>query len=170
MIYNFHKMGRFYKGSSTHFPMLIKCVQATEGGVLELGTGLFSTPLLHWLCSEKQKPLISYEDSEEFYRLARLFQNRYHRIRKIDDWKKFDIGGHWSVALIDQSTKNRAQMAIYLKDKVDYIVLHDSNDESHYKYHLVWPHFKYRFDYTKQTPNTTVVSNFKDLSWLNSQF
>ena len=161
-------MGRFYKGSSTHFPVLIKCAMATDGAMLELGTGLFSTPLLHWLASERQRPLISYDDHPDFYDLNRKFQNRYHRIRMVTDWDIFKkIGGHYSLALIDQSTKNRAKTAIYLKDKVDYVILHDSNSAHHYHYEKVYPHFKYRYDYTKQDPNTTVLSNFNDLSWLD---
>jgi hypothetical protein len=149
--------------------MLLKCIQATEGGVLEMGTGLFSTPFLHWLCSEKQRRLISYEDNYDFYRLARIFQNRFHRIRLVEDWDKLDIGGHWSVALIDNSTKYRASMAIALKDKVDYVVMHDTNDPVHYRYQYVWSHFKYRYDDTRQSPWTSVVSNFENLKWLEEK-
>lgn len=165
----YRKLGRFFKQGGSHFPILIKCVLATDGGVLELGTGLFSTPLLHYLVSERQRPLISYDDNEDFYKLARVCQNRYHRIRFVEDWSKLKIEGHWSVALIDQSTKNRANSAIALKDNVDYIVLHDSNDPHHYRYEKVWPHFKYRYDYTVQNPNTTVVSNLKELEWLKTK-
>lgn len=168
--FTFKKMGRFYKGSSTHFPLLIKLALKTDGGILECGTGLFSTPLLHWLASERQRLLISYDDHSDFYELNRKFQNRYHRIRLTKDWKDVQsIGGHWSVALIDQSTKNRAPTAIALKDKVDFVILHDSNSPHHYRYETVWPHFKYRYDYTKQDPNTSVVSNFNDLEWLKDE-
>lgn len=160
---------KLYKQSSTHFPLLIKCVLATDGPILEMGTGFFSTPLLHWLASERQRLLISYDDNYDFYTMARRFQNRYHRIRLIEDWNKLDIGGHWSVALIDQSRKSRAPMAIYLKDKVDYVVIHDTNASQYYHYERIWPHYKYKYDYTKQNPNTTVVSNFKDLKWLEEK-
>ena len=101
--------------------VLTKCVLATDGPVLELGSGYFSTPLLHWLCMDKNRSLITYDDNEEWFKLAKRFQNRYHRIR-LTDWK-LDIKGHWSVAFIDQSTRNRTPSAIYLKDKVDYIVI-----------------------------------------------
>ena len=49
---------------TTHMPVIIKFIQATEGRVLELGAGLFSTPLLHWLCAEKGRKLYTYEDVE----------------------------------------------------------------------------------------------------------
>lgn len=161
-------IGRFWKNSGTHMMPLIKCVLATDGGVLELGSGLHSTPLLHWLCFEKSRPLITYDDNPEFYQFARKHQSRNHRIR-LTDWN-LDIKGHWSVALIDQSSPNRAKTAIYLADKVDYVLLHDSDSPHPYHYDQVWPHYKNRYDYTLAHPNTTILSNFKDLSWLNSAF
>ena len=158
---------RFSKKSSTHMPVLMACVQATDGAVLELGSGMYSTPLLHWLCSLKQRKLITYEDSLDWFTEAKKFQNKYHRIRLVEDWDKIDISGHWSVAFIDQSTASRSPMAIKLKDNADYIVIHDTNSPHHYHYDTVWPHFKYRYDFTKQDPWTSVVSNTKDLSWLD---
>jgi hypothetical protein len=83
------------------------------------------------------------------------------------DWR-LDIRGHWSVALVDQASRARTPNAIYLADKVEYILLHDSDSAAHYRYDRVWPHFKYRLDYTDAKPWTTVLSNFKDPSWLNS--
>jgi len=164
-----YNLTRRCKQASTHMPLLIKCVQATDGGILEMGTGIASTPLLHWLASERKRRLISYDDNIFFYNLAKQFQSKYHRIRLVEDWSQLKIDGHWSVALIDQSIPNRVQIAIYLKDKVDYMVIHDTEFDSPYHYELVWPHFKYRYNYTQQRPNTSVVSNFKDLSWLQSK-
>ena len=158
-------MNLLNKPYTTHIPMLIKCVLATDGGVLELGSGLSSTPLLHWLCHENARPLITFEENKLFYDYARKFQSRNHRIRLVD-WNKFEIGGHWSVALVDQATKFRMPTLIYLKDKVDYIVIHDTQAEEAYQYDMVWPHFKYRHTWKGCQPWTTVVSNFKDTSWL----
>jgi hypothetical protein len=136
------------------------------GGVLELGSGIHSTPLLHWLCFPRKRRLITYEDNPEFYAVARKFQSNNHRIR-MTDWN-LDIKGRWSVALVDQSSKSRASTAIYLADKVDYVLLHDSEAPDHYRYDRVWPHFKYRIDYKEVVPWTTILSNFKNLAWLNS--
>lgn len=156
---------RLNKSYTTHMPMVLKAIQLTTGPVLELGSGPFSTPLLHWLCAEGRRPLYTFEEVEEYFNFAKGFQSKTHRIRLIKDWSNFKIKGHWSVALIDQY-QNRAKMAIYLKDKVDYILLHDS--EAHcYDYDKVWPYFKYRFDWKFAKPWTTVLSNFKDLSQWN---
>jgi len=155
----------FRKEYTTHMPMLIKCVQASEGPVMECGAGLASTPLLHWLCHEKKRPLWSFEEKEEFYNYARKFQSRFHRIRLVD-FKNFKVDGHWGVALIDQSTRARRPTILYLKDKVDYIVIHDTQKEEVYHYEKIWKHFKYVHHWKGCSPWTSVVSNFKDLSFL----
>ena len=150
------------KDCSSHMAVLAKYVLATDGTVLELGSGFFSTPLLHWLCVDMNRSLITYESNEEWFNQAKRFQNRLHIIR-LTDWN-LDIKGHYSVAFIDQSTRNRVPTALYLKDKVDYVIIHDSDSEHPYHYERLWPHFKYRYDYPKAKPMTTVLSNFKDPS------
>ena len=47
---------------SSYLPLLIKVLQCSEGPVLELGTGLVSTPVLHWLCFDMGRELVSYDD------------------------------------------------------------------------------------------------------------
>ena len=159
---------RFKKEYTTHMPMLIKCVQMTDGAVLELGAGLFSTPLLHWLLAESRRDLFTYESDEKYLDFSISFRSRHHVIRLVDDWDKIDISGKWSVAFIDQVTERRAIDAIRLKDNCDYVVLHDSETD-HYKYSTVYPHFKYRYDWTFCKPWTTVISNTKDVTKWNSQ-
>jgi len=151
----------------THMPMLIKLVQMTNGPVLELGAGLFSTPLLHWLCRERKVKLVTYEDNPEYYKFAVDFRSRGHSVRLIKDWNEIDTKTHWGVVLIDHGLlpEQRAIDTIKLKDKADYLVLHDSQYESLYS--EVWKHFKYRYDWKDCKPWTTVVSNLKDLSDLN---
>jgi hypothetical protein len=160
-------MGFLSKEYTTHMPMLIKCVQATDGPVMECGSGLASTPLLHWLCHDKARQLWSFEEKEEYYKYARKFQSKYHRIRLVD-FKKFNVKGHWSVALVDQSTRMRTPTILYLKDKVDYIVIHDTQAESVYHYADMWKEFKYVHHWKGCTPWTSVVSNFKNLKWLEN--
>ena len=165
-VFETHGWGGYYKSCSSHYPVLIKCILATDGPILELGTGFFSTPLLHWLASERQRPLFSYDDNVDFFNLNKKLQNKYHRIRLTKDWKDLP-DKHWSVVLVDQSTHFRTPTAIALKDKADYIVIHDTDSNHPYHYEQIWPNFKYRYDYKFQHPNTSVVSNIKDLSWLD---
>lgn len=153
------------KHYTTHIPMLIKCVLATNGPVLELGAGPASTPLLHWLCQEKKRLLHTYESNRYFYKYARLFGSGNHKIYRVD-WNDYNIEGHWSVALIDQPSKFRSWAIELLKDNVDYIVIHDTDHAGEKRYAKVLTQFKYRHDWKACRPWTTVVSNFKDTSWL----
>lgn len=147
-------------------PMVIKAVQMTDGSVMELGAGLFSTPLLHWLCAESRRKLVSYEDVEEYYKFSKTFQSKNHSIRLVTNWGDIKVQGHWSVILIDHITKRRAIDAIRWKDNADYIILHDSEGDV-YNYDGVYPYFKYVYHWKFLKPWTTVVSNFKDLTKWN---
>lgn len=152
------------KEYTTWMPMILKLAANTRGPILELGSGPFSTPLLHWLCAEKKRELWTYEDSPEYMEFAQKFRSRTHHIRFVEDWEK-TVYPEGSIALIDQMHK-RAETAILLKDTVEFVVLHDSESPEVYGYDQVWPHFKYRYDWIYGRPWTTVLSNQNKLSWL----
>lgn len=150
----------------THIPMLIKVFDLTEGDVLELGLGYFSTTLLRWLCQMAGRTLYSYETSNFWHQKAIARPVPFHKVFKINNWDEAEIERHWSMVLVDQAPDERRWVDIKrLANLAEYIVIHDSNltDVKHYGYEKIWPLFKYRYDYTKLNPNTTVVSNFHDL-------
>ena len=45
------------KDWSSHLPVLIKLMAMTSGDVLEVGTGIYSTPFLHWACFSQGRNL-----------------------------------------------------------------------------------------------------------------
>lgn len=148
---------------TTHIPMLLKTVQLTQGPIAELGAGVYSTPLLHWLCAESRRPLVTYEQNEEYYLYAKKFVSRNHRVKLIKDWRTIDTKTHWSVVFVDQDAASRAETAILLKNSADYIILHDSDQERLYRYDTVYPHFENIYHWKFCKPYTTVVSNTKSL-------
>lgn len=155
--------------TSTHFPALIRCVQLTDGPVLELGSGLFSTPLLHWLCYEKRQILVTCEGYKHYLEFAAKFKTPWHEIRLTDPLKPLNVPGRFSVVFIDHSPKKprtRGDDAILYKDRADYVVLHDAGKDSNpkYGYENAYKHFKYRWDWEGCYPHTTVLSNVHDLS------
>lgn len=151
-------------------PMLIKTVQLTDGDVLELGGGYFSTPLLHWLCAESGRKLVTYESNYEYFKSLKAFQSRNHRIRFAEDWNKIDLSGFWSVAFIDHTQERRKIDAIRLKRNADYIVIHDTEKIEDYGYDdEFWSNFEFRYDWTATTPHTSVLSNFKTLHNFNKK-
>lgn len=162
----------FEMQTSTHFPMLIKTVQMTYGTVLEMGSGIFSTPLLHWLCFGKNRKLITVEHYKHYLDFAEKFRTDWHEVMYVDPKKFVEFDEHFSVVFIDHSPKSprtRGDDALLFKDKADFVVLHDAGIGGHkkYGYDQIYSQFKYRFDWDGCIPNTTVLSNFIDVTKWN---
>jgi hypothetical protein len=162
------RISRNYKQVGTHIPMLLNIIPKTKGDVCELGAGFSSTPILHWLCQGRK--LYTYENNPEWFKFARKFQTKNHRIRPEPDYDK-----HWSVVFIDHSTRidgkmpkdgrQRGDDMLKFKD-VDIFILHDTEpgEEKHYHYDIVFPKFKYRLDWTECRPHTSAISNKIDVT------
>lgn len=152
----------------SHLPLLIKVFNLSEGPVLEMGMGLFSTPVLHWLCLDNKRELVSYDNTREYYDMNKTFESPTHKIFYVDndDWRAADIDKHWGMVFIDQHPSlRRGEDAVRLAQLADYVVMHDTNDEPGHNYQKVWAHYKYRYDWKRQKPYTTVLSNFKELNF-----
>jgi tRNA A58 N-methylase Trm61 len=153
---------------ASHIVLLTRVFDKSQGDVLELGTGYFSTLLLHWLATVAKRRVVSYETQKHWYERARRWQSEFHDIvfcRNLDE-ADFDQR-HWGMVFIDHGPNSRRPTDIRrLADKCDYMVIHDTPPEwdDRYGYSAIWPLFKYRYDYAGMFPPTTVVSNFKDLS------
>lgn len=156
------RIGTNYKQASTHFPLIIKAIQNTTGDVCEMGSGFFSTPLLHWICQGRQ--LVTYEGSEDYYNFAKHFRSKNHKIRWL---KEVDFTRHWSVVFIDHSPKKPRRRGddAALFD-TDLLVLHDTepNEFEHYGYGAVLAKYKYRLDWTLCKPHTAILSNTIDVT------
>jgi len=162
-----------HKGQSSHIPLLLKYSEITKGPILELGAGLFSTPLLHWICAESERPLLTYEHNKEWFETARRFRARNHLVRFVKNWDEIDLTeippninknySRWDLAFIDHEGDRRMVDAIRLKSAAEYIILHDTNDVRAYDPQKLRSHFKYRHDWTFSIPTTSVVSNFHKL-------
>lgn len=156
---------KFNSHYSSHLPVLIKALLITQGDVLELGTGIFSTPIIHWLCVPHKRYVYSLEYDPKYLAMVENFGCEYHKIEIIQDWDKADIEKPWDVVLVDHSPGERRKVEIArLANLAKYIVAHDTEwrDERHYHYKEIYPLFKYRYDYYHK-PYTTVLSNLVDL-------
>jgi hypothetical protein len=167
----------FYKHITygSHQAVLVQALRkAPAGPIAELGTGIFSTPLLHWLCLWQGLRLVSFESVPEFVDLFNIW--RYpphwngHELIMVDDWAKAPLEQPWAVAFVDhEPASRRAPDARRLLDWATYVVVHDSGwwDDRHS--HLrrdLFPYAKYRYDYrpTAAKMQTTVLSQTVDLS------
>ena len=157
---------------ATHVPVLVRAFDLSEGDVLEVGTGYFSTTILDWLCAISGRKLVSYETDPKWFERAKRLQSDYHDIIFVENWDKIPLDKkHWGLAFIDHSPHLRRAIEIErLKDKAEYIVAHDTEPRSEkgYDYPRIYPLFKYRFDYKKAEPWTSVLSNFHALTKFKS--
>ncbi len=147
---------------SSHIPLLVKVMEVSEGPVLELGAGLFSTPLLYWLCFDQDRQFISYDNSMEF---AQTLQN--FGVQFVDDWDSVKVA-QYGVVFIDSAPPERRHIDVArFAEHADYIVIHDSQRhlDQYFHYKSIYGLFKYKYKYGEVKPHTTVLSNFKELKW-----
>lgn len=159
----------------SHIPVLVRLMERVNKPVLELGIGYNSTPLLHWLCKEKELSLFSFESDQEWLEKFEEFKEDQHFLGFNDflgETPMVNTSIEFGLVFVDhRPARKRRSSVLSYKDKADYIVLHDSElkDDPAYKYRSIIKEFKYSFEYKKcGTPYTIVLSNKKDLSWLKN--
>lgn len=154
----------------THLPCLMKAMEKTTGDVLEIGIGVGSTPFLHYRCILDHRKLVSYENYPSWYK---FFAGRYgynygtHEINFIEKYADIPVDRVWDIVFIDQTPDwSRHEEAIKFANNAKYVIIHDSGPkfDKMYQYDKVYPHFKYRSDWTGDTNMATVLSNFVDLT------
>lgn len=157
----------------THLAPLIAVMDNTQGDVLELGVGLFSTPYLHYQCLLTKRRLVSLDNDVHWLRKFASsdissfhYQSPTHEFHYVADWDQADIDQFWDVVLVDHSPDYRRVAEVKrLADNARYIIIHDSNAklEATYHYSTIYPLFKYRRVWSKDERQTTVLSNFISL-------
>ncbi len=154
---------------ASHIPILTRIVDISdpELPILEFGVG-YSTMILDMMCKLSGRQIFSYENDRDWHKINLKYHNGNHKVWFTNNWDTIDIDHtHWGLVLIDhRPAVNRRVQALRLKDNADYILLHDSEPEidRFYRYSGIYKHFKYKYDYTRCKPYTTVLSNNKDLS------
>jgi len=149
---------------ATHLPLLAACVANSGGPVLELGCGLYSTPVLHALCLGRR--LVSVESNAEWYERFKHLNTDQHRV--VLSKEVPELPSPWSVVLVDQHpVKTRAPSILRLREKTTLFVCHDTEHRL-YEYEPVLSTFKYRVEWQRYAPWTSVVSDTIELDWLRS--
>ena len=165
------KVANFTPMWGSHMPVLIKVLEISEGPVLELGIGPFSTPLLHTLCEIRNRSLVSYENDPNYMNSHRAFPSDSHKMFLVENWDDAKIDDvKWGMAFVDHGPDHRRNTEIRrLKDNSQYVIVHDSepNNNPLYRYEETFSLFKYRFDFTRLFPYTSVLSNFNDITNLS---
>jgi hypothetical protein len=151
----------------SHLPVLMKLFSLTSGPILELGSGMYSTPYLHWACFPTKRRLITYEDNPDWTEFVKQFETDFHSVNIVKNWNSVEFPES-SIAFVDHDPKNGRMRHddVARLTHCDYVVCHDaenSNDKK-YGYSKIHGLFKYRWKYTAAgLPYTAVFSNKYEL-------
>lgn len=153
----------------SHMPVLIRLIEKTTGPVFELGSGIYSTPFLHWACFETQRPLVTFEGRPEWAKMLDSFGARpgrrfdYHTWVDAQDWDAVDLSGPCSVALVDHDVAHRRYKEVLRLSHAEFVIAHDAGDHAKENgYDKIGDAFKYQFVYTRSYPRTAILSNYHD--------
>ena len=158
------------KNWGSYLPVLIQLVEKTEGAILELGMGIYSSPYLHYCCKITRRELISYESDPYWFKLSRSYEDDFHKVMFIEDWKDLTIDKKYDIALVDMKPGEARKDAIkVLANHAKFIIGHDAQDKVDYAYGYkeIYPLFKYKYLYTDSYPHSVILSNFVDVTKLN---
>jgi hypothetical protein len=144
----------------THQSILKRLVEITNGPVVEMGMGDWSTPMLHELCSKGGRRLLSLESDPQWADKFKHLKGPLHEIIVIRDWRIAPIMGvKWDVAFVDNwPGKTRMQNILRLSPRARYIITHDTEPDVQSDYDYDFSQFKYRIDFKRLVPWTTIVS------------
>ena len=152
-----------FKSSATHLPVLLAAVAQTKGPVLELGSGFYSTPVLHSVLVPAKRTLLTIECNEvdvqdgiDFFEMFKHLEGEYHKVRYEKNWTNLYVISYlrmflWDVVLVDTApAESRVDLIKNLKGNAKFIICHDAEEWHDHEYHYsdVIPLFKhcYRYD------------------------
>lgn len=160
----------------THFIPLTFAMLYTNGPILEMGAGHYSTPLLHLMSEKLNRKLYTADTSRNWLEEFTEFENELHEFHYVpvydDDWslnprpnmwdKFLDIENGWGVVFIDHRPGDRRKVDVAnYAQKTQIVVVHDT-EESSYDYESAFSMYKYRKDYKRFETCTTLLSNYFD--------
>jgi hypothetical protein len=156
----------------SHQPVLIHMLNTiTEGSVLEIGIGNFSTPILNVICGKQGRDVLSIETDGNWVGWFAVYRNEKHDIQFIDRNELIKLDNaffekKYAIAFIDGDIAGDRQVFIN-KVKADYIIIHDTdcvvnNTKNDFNYDF--SKFKHVYHFTSCTPMTSVLSNLDEIN------
>jgi hypothetical protein len=119
-------------GFATHQPVLEKILLMIDKPILELGCGEGSTELIHYYGKEKKLPILTVESEKSWMEKYIHMKNESHEfmcIENLNEWADYFKSDQrtWGLVFIDQGEWISRQNCLnVLKNKTDYLILHDS--------------------------------------------
>lgn len=174
---------------STHQPLLVAALLKTQGPILEMGGGNYSTPLVSAFANVQRREAHTVETNAAMHELLKRFSSPFHKIWQVNGYDFAPDGRflpradttraqyieiqarfladfcqerprRWSVVFIDQAPGYLRVPAIeHFADAADFIVTHDTEMAEAYGFEPCLSAFRYRWDSRIQVPYSTIVSN-----------
>ena len=155
-------------GYGSHQAPLVAAVLRTTGPVLELGAGYGSTPILHEICAVQGRRLVTVDSDPAWFRRFADLASPQHLLKHVPGEgprveEEIASEDRWAVVLVDHSPGERRGAAIAAAmPRADYVVGHDT-EELGYEMEPALASFKYRRDFRKHRPWTTVASMTREV-------
>jgi hypothetical protein len=160
-----HNQSRAKEDSSggSYLPVLLPCVKATKGPVLELGMSDYCTPALHDLCSGRL--LMSVERDADWVKRFQHLIGGMHKVATVFNWNDpwYFYDWEWDIVLINSWVPPAFAMnklAHKAKFIIADVVAHDWGVGCSLVDDEMLSKFKYICNFKKLSPNTSIVSNF----------
>lgn len=155
-------------GDLCYYPLLHKALESTDGGVLELGMGHGSTPLLNEYCKKNRRMLASFDYNEEWRSKFDNILHKLHTSELVLDWEKVYLNyPDASVIFIDQSPGEERKVTIErYKDTTGILVIHDTEPTGagDYRVRPLFTLFKYKAEVETLGAWATALSNEIDIT------
>ena len=158
----------------------------TEGPVLELGIGEYSSVIMHEICEKQRRYLKTVTQDEKWHKKYEFLSSPTHEIVLISGgpnlpgwehqhpaWENNTeviktipntTEGRWGLAMIDQAPGNaRIWSMKQIRNMTDFFIVHDTDEMKHYRYGPIFKTFKYSKWYQRLKPYTTVLSDLREI-------
>jgi hypothetical protein len=151
---------------ASHIRLLAAAALRTQGDVLELGCGWYSTPLLHEITRVQGRRLWTFDNQPYWLPPFEPFKSDMHLISRVGWWQEmydcFPKSLRFGLVFVDQGQPIEREYAIrelLKREMADVFVMHDTEEGHAYGYTRTLPLFKYKWTDESQKVHTTVASN-----------
>ena len=161
--------------AGSHIPILLKAIENSDGPILEMGSGAWSTPILNMMVNVRQKrEILTLENDRKWFEKNRKeYESDFHKFLFVEDWDKAPIyDTFWGLVLVDhRPARQRHRDIIRLKHQAYMVLAHDTEPEINqfYRFDRCDKHYRFKLVYDDIKPNTTVYSNFSEMIEMGNQ-
>lgn len=149
----------------SHMSALISCVCSTDGPVLEVGAGYYSTLILHAICVTQGRPLVTVEGDFGFLQVFKDYFRDSHVLIHDQGYINLEAtisGRYWSVVFLDEAPGARRGESLGLIAKhpemAGYVVIHDWIEEIKAACEPYLGAFPHQYVSPRYNPPTAVLS------------